>query len=92
MVDEETGKELPRNNFGLLCTKLPLPPSSLVTLWNNDSGFYDKYLADCPGYYKSGDAGFINERGFIHIMSRTDDIINISAHRLSTGRIDEVIS
>jgi propionyl-CoA synthetase len=63
-----------------------------VTLWGNDQGFYDKYLADTPGFYNSGDAGFMNEKGYIHILSRTDDIINTAGHRLATGRVEEAIS
>jgi propionyl-CoA synthetase len=72
--------------------KLPLPPGSLPTLWNNDQGFIDAYLEEFPGYYKTADAGFIDEDGYAFVMSRTDDIINVAGHRLSTGAMEEVLA
>ena len=64
----------------------------MLTLWGNDEAFIAKYLADTPGYYTTGDAGVIDERGYLHIMTRLDDVINTSGHRISTGRLEEVIN
>ena len=72
--------------------KLPLPPGCLPTLWNADERFRDSYLADFPGYYKTADAGFIDADGYVFVMSRTDDIINVAGHRLSTGAMEEVLA
>jgi len=71
---------------------MPLPPSFMLTLWGNDQAFIDKYLADTPGYYTTGDAGVIDERGYVHIMTRMDDVINTCGHRISTGRLEEVVN
>ena len=70
--------------------KLPLSPGTFPTLWNNDQGFLDSYLTDFPGYYKTADAGYMDDDGYVFVMSRTDDIINVAGHRLSTGGIEEV--
>jgi propionyl-CoA synthetase len=83
---------LPRGKIGALCVKLPLPPGALPTLWNADSRFQTSYLHSYPGYYESGDAGYIDEDGYVHVMSRTDDIINVAGHRLSTGGMEEVLA
>lgn len=72
--------------------KLPLPPSCLSTLYGNDQAFIDKYLTETPGYYTTGDAGVIDERGYISIMTRVDDVINTAGHRISTGRLEEVVN
>jgi len=80
------------NTLGRVVIKLPMPPSFMLTLWGNDEAFIQKYLADTPGYYTTGDAGFLDEHGYLHIMTRTDDVINTSGHRLSTGRLEEVIN
>jgi propionyl-CoA synthetase len=72
--------------------KLPLPPSCLPTLWNNDERFRKSYLAHFPGYYETADAGYMDEDGYLYIMARTDDIINVAGHRLSTGAIEEVLA
>jgi propionyl-CoA synthetase len=72
--------------------RLPLPPGCFPTLWNADRRFRDSYLADFPGYYKTADAGYMDEDGYVYVMSRTDDIINVAGHRLSTGAIEEVIA
>lgn len=69
-----------------------MPPSFMMTLWGNDQAFIDKYLADTPGYYTTGDAGFFDEHGYLHIMTRVDDVINTAGHRLSTGQMEEVIN
>jgi propionyl-CoA synthetase len=79
-------------DIGALVVKLPLPPGSLPTLWNNDQGFIKAYLEEFPGYYKTADAGFIDEDGYAFVMSRTDDIINVAGHRLSTGAMEEVLA
>jgi len=71
---------------------MPLPPSFMLTLWGNDEAFIKKYLTDTPGYYTTGDAGSIDERGYLSIMTRVDDVINTSGHRISTGRLEEVLN
>jgi propionyl-CoA synthetase len=80
------------NTLGRVVIKLPLPPSFMATLWGNDEAFIKKYLSDTPGYYTTGDAGLLDERGYLHIMTRVDDVINTAGHRLSTGRLEEVIN
>lgn len=85
-------KEVKPNETGALVVRLPLPPGSLPTLWNNDAGFIKAYMADFPGYYQTADAGYIDEDGYVYVMSRTDDIINVAGHRLSTGAMEEVLS
>ncbi len=88
----------PNNNIvkpgeiGALVIKLPLPPGTLPTLWNNDEGFINSYLKEFPGYYKTADAGFIDEDEYIYVMTRTDDVINVAGHRLSTGGMEEILS
>lgn len=78
--------------IGALAVRLPLPPGTLPTLWHNDKGYVQSYLEEFPGYYKTADAGFIDEEGYIFVMSRTDDIINVAGHRLSTGAMEEVLA
>jgi propionyl-CoA synthetase len=85
-------KEVPRGDTGAICAKLPLPPGTFPTLWNAEERFIKSYMADYPGYYQTGDAGFIDDDGFVYIMARTDDIINVAGHRLSTGAMEEVLS
>ncbi|HZT89332.1 MAG TPA: AMP-binding protein, partial [Stellaceae bacterium] len=85
-------RELPRGRIGALAVKLPLPPGALPTLWQADERFVESYLSAYPGYYQTGDAGLIDADGYIHVMTRTDDIINVAAHRLSTGEIEEVLA
>ena len=79
-------------DIGAICIKLPLPPSSLPTLWNADDRFIKSYLEEFPGHYKTADAGYRDEDGYLYIMARTDDIINVAGHRLSTGGMEEVLS
>jgi propionyl-CoA synthetase len=86
LAQVETGK------VGNLVVKLPLPPGSLPGLWNAEERFKEAYLNEFPGYYKTGDAGFIDADGYVYVMSRTDDIINVAGHRLSTGAMEEVLS
>jgi propionyl-CoA synthetase len=88
----EDGKELPCDQIGSLVIKLPLPPGCLPTLWNNDEGYLKSYLARFPGYYLTADAGYRDEEGFLWVMTRTDDIINVAGHRLSTGALEEVLA
>ena len=91
-VVDETGKDVPANTMGSIVVKLPLPPACLPTLWQQDDWFKQNYLAEFPGYYKTADAGFKDDEGYIYVMSRTDDIINVAGHRLSTGGMEEVLS
>ena len=91
-VLDEAGREVPRGTIGDLVVRLPLPPSCLPTLWNNDQGFRDAYLSQHPGHYTTADAGMIDEDGYVWVMSRTDDIINVAGHRLSTGAMEEVLA
>ena len=88
----EDNREMPAGQIGSIAVKLPMPPSSLPTLWNNDDGFERSYLTRHPGYYLTGDAGYKDEDAYIYIMSRVDDIINVAGHRLSTGAMEEVLS
>ncbi len=88
----EDGKELPRGQVGALVGKQPLPPSCFPTLWNADDRYHSAYFANFPGYYETADAGYIDEDGYVYVMARTDDIINVAGHRLSTGAIEEVLS
>ncbi len=85
-------REVERGQMGALSVKLPLPPGALPTLWNADQRYIDAYLSEYPGYYKTGDAGYMDEDGYVYVMSRTDDIINVAGHRLSTGAMEEVLS
>jgi propionyl-CoA synthetase len=78
--------------IGSIVCKLPLPPGALPTLWNADARYEQTYLADFPGYYKTADAGFIDEDGYVYVMTRTDDVINVAGHRLATGAIEEVLA
>ncbi|MGN8020687.1 propionyl-CoA synthetase [Phyllobacterium sp. 22229] len=91
-VLDDAGHPVKRGELGNIVVKLPLPPACLPTLWNADQRFRDAYMAEFPGYYKTADAGIIDEDGYIYIMSRTDDIINVAGHRLSTGSMEEVLS
>lgn len=91
-VLDDHGEELAPSQSGTIAIKLPLPPGCLTTLWNNDHDFYKTYLSEYPGYYLTGDAGFIDREGYLWIMGRTDDIINTAGHRLSTGAMEEVLA
>jgi propionyl-CoA synthetase len=86
------GHEMKRGEIGALCMKLPLPPGALPTLWQADARFVSSYLEEYPGYYHTADAGYIDEDGYVFVMTRTDDIINVAGHRLSTGGIEEVLA
>ena len=91
-VLDDHGTELPPGKTGTIVIRLPLPPGCLTTLWNNDQDYIRTYLSEYPGYYLTGDAGFIDDDGYLWIMGRTDDIINTAGHRLSTGAMEEVLA
>ena len=89
---DESGEQLPAGDMGSIAIKLPLPPGCLPTLWGNDERYRQAYLSTYPGYYLTGDAGYIDSDGYVFIMSRTDDVINVAGHRLSTGAMEEVLT
>jgi propionyl-CoA synthetase len=91
VVDEQCN-EVKRGTMGSLVVKLPLPPACLPTFWEQDERFRESCLAEFPGYYKTADAGFVDQDGFVYVMGRTDDIINVAGHRLSTGGMEEVLA
>jgi propionyl-CoA synthetase len=91
-VLDEGGRPVPPNTMGAIVIRLPLPPGALPTLWQADSRFREAYLAAYPGYYNTSDAGYLDEDGYIWVMGRTDDIINVAGHRLSTGGMEEVLA
>ncbi len=91
-VLDESGKEVPRGDMGNIVIKLPMPPGCLPTLWGNDERFRNAYMTTYPGYYLTGDAGYQDTDGYLWIMSRIDDVINVAGHRLSTGAMEEVLS
>jgi len=91
VLDTE-GEPVPPGTLGALAIRLPLPPGTLPTLWNAEDRFHKSYLSRFPGYYETGDAGIIDEDGYLHVMARTDDVINVAGHRLSTGAIEEVLA
>ena len=88
----EDGEELPRGETGALAVKLPMPPGATPTLWNAEDRFHAVYLSAFPGFYQTADAGFVDEDGYVFVMARTDDIINVAGHRLSTGAMEEVLA
>jgi len=91
-IFDETNNECAPDALGKVVIKLPLPPAFMLTLWGNDEAFIEKYLAETPGYYTTGDAGMIDAKGYLHIMTRMDDVINTAGHRISTGRLEEVVN
>jgi propionyl-CoA synthetase len=86
------GSEAAPNEEGAICVKLPLPPGTLPTLWGDDDRYIKSYLSAFPGYYLTGDGGYIDDDGYLYVMGRTDDVINIAGHRLSTGSIEAVLA
>jgi len=84
-------EEVPRGETGAIYAKLPLPPGTLMTLWNDDKGFKRTYFSTHPGYYETGDAGFIDKDGYVYVMSRTDDIINVAGHPMSTSEMERIL-
>ena len=91
-VLDEALNEVAPGDIGALVAKLPLPPGSLPTLWQAEERYREAYLEEFPGYYKTGDAGYIDEDGYVYVMTRTDDVINVAGHRLSTGQMEEVLA
>ena len=91
-IVDSNNKVLPANTEGIVVIKLPLPPSCLPTLWKNDDKYKESYLDPFPGYYFTGDGGYIDQDGYVYIMGRVDDVINVAGHRLSTGGMEEVIA
>jgi propionyl-CoA synthetase len=89
---DNDGKPLAANQIGAITLKLPLAPGSLSTMWHNEEGYKKYYLTRFPGYYLTGDAGYKDDDGYLWIMSRIDDIINVAGHRLSTGAMEEVLA
>jgi propionyl-CoA synthetase len=89
---DEGGAECSPGQIGALVVKLPMPPGSSPTLWNADERFRETYLSAFPGYYQTADAGYLDENGYVFVMARTDDIINVAGHRLSTGAMEEVLA
>ncbi len=89
---DEGGHPMKTGELGAIAVKLPLPPGTLPTLWNAEDRFKKSYLEHFPGYYETGDAGMIDEDGYLYIMARTDDVINVAGHRLSTGGMEEVLA
>jgi len=92
VLDPEAKTQVAPGEIGALVAKLPLPPGTLPSLWNNDEGFIKAYMEEFPGYYKTADAGFIDPDNYVFVMTRTDDIINVAGHRLSTGAMEEVLA
>ena len=88
----EGGHEMQPGELGAIAVKLPLPPGTLPTLWNAPERYVKSYLTTFPGYYETGDAGMIDADGYLYIMARTDDVINVAGHRLSTGGLEEVLA
>ncbi len=91
-VLSDEGEPMANNELGNILVKMPLPPGCLPTLWNADQRFREAYLEEFQGYYKTADAGYIDDDGYLFIMARTDDIINVAGHRLSTGGMEEVVA
>jgi len=91
-VVNETGQELPRGESGIIVVKLPLPPGTLSTFWGNQQRYFDACLRQFEGYYLTGDAGVMDEQGYLWVMSRIDDVINVAGHRLSTGALEEALA
>ena len=91
-VVDEAAKPVGPNKMGSIVIKLPMPPGCLPTLWNQDERFKEAYLSEFPGYYKTSDAGYKDEDGYVFVMGRTDDIINVAGHRLSTGGMEEILA
>ncbi|CAM03119.1 propionyl-CoA synthetase [Saccharopolyspora erythraea NRRL 2338] len=89
---DQSGEPVPTGRDGAICIRLPLPPGTLPTLWNADDRFRGEYLERYPGYYLTGDSGHVDEDGYVFVMGRTDDVINVAGHRLSTGSMEAVLA
>ncbi len=92
IIQPDSGKELPANEQGVIGIKLPLPPGTLPTLFQNDEKFKESYMSAYPGYYFTGDGGYVDGDGYVYIMGRVDDVINVAGHRLSTGAMEEIVA
>jgi propionyl-CoA synthetase len=92
VVLDAQNRELPPGQQGSLAVRLPLPPGCLPTLWNNENGFFDAYLREHPGHYRTGDGGYIDDDGYVFVMGRIDDVINVAGHRLSTGELEQALA
>ncbi len=88
----ERGQQLPAGEEGAICIKLPLPPGTLPTLWGDDDRYVSGYLSAFDGYYLTGDGGLVDEDGYLYVMGRTDDVLNVAGHRLSTGSIEAALA
>ncbi len=86
------GRRSPRGELGAIAVRLPLPPGTFPTLWNAEQRYVSSYLSTYPGHYETGDAGLMDEDGYLYVMARTDDVINVAGHRLSTGAMEEVLA
>jgi propionyl-CoA synthetase len=91
-VLSDNGGEIKEGEIGSLVVELPLPPGTFTTLWQADARYCEAYFDRFPGYYETGDAGYIDDNGYVFVMSRTDDVINVAGHRLSTGAFEEVLA
>jgi propionyl-CoA synthetase len=91
-VLDETGQPVPPGVEGAICLRLPLPPGTLPTLWGDDERYVSSYLSAFDGYYLSGDGGYVDEDGYVFVMGRTDDVLNVAGHRLSTGSLEEALA
>ncbi|KUG51567.1 propionate--CoA ligase [Serinicoccus chungangensis] len=91
-VLDERGEEVPAGTEGAICLRLPLPPGTLPTLWQDDERYVSSYLSAYDGYYLSGDGGYVDEDGYVYVMGRTDDVLNVAGHRLSTGALEEALA
>jgi propionyl-CoA synthetase len=89
---DSSGAELPKGEEGIIAVKMPLPPGTLMTLWNDNKRYKESYMDPFPGYYFTGDGGYIDDEDFVFVMGRVDDVINVAGHRLSTGAMEEIIS
>ena len=92
ILDADSGQELGPDQQGVITIKLPLPPGNLPTLWKDDQRFLESYMNPYPGYYLTGDGGYVDEDGYVFVMGRIDDVINVAGHRLSTGGMEEVLA
>jgi len=92
VVDPVSGEDVPADTTGEIVLRLPLPPGCLTTLWGNDQRFIESYLVQYPGAYNTGDGGFRDRDGYVYVMGRTDDVINVAGHRLSTGEMEEILA
>jgi propionyl-CoA synthetase len=91
-VLDERGRPVRPDTEGAICIRLPLPPGTLPTLWGDDDRYVQSYLSTHEGYYLSGDGGYLDEDGYLYVMGRTDDVLNVAGHRLSTGSLEEALS